>query len=376
LTLGGTLTGTGNVTVDGLLTWAGGAMSGLGHTLANGGMALSGGTLDRRTLDNAGTATWTAGNLSALNGAVLNNLDGALFDARSDASFTGTGRFNNEGTFRKSASSGTTTLGLGFSNSGRVEVQTGTLNLTGPFTNFANQTLTGGTYVIQGTLQFTNAGINTNAATLVLDGGAARIVNLTSFASNTSAGSFTLQNGASLTTTGAFSNVGSVTIGAGSTFTATGAYTQTDGTTNLRGGTLAASLVDIRGSSLSGPGTINANVTNAGQVNVGGTGGTGTLTINGNYSQTPDGSLQINLGGLSQGFLYDWLNIRGRATLDGTLTVSLVNGFSPVEDDIFQTLSFSSRSGRFATTDFPALGDSLFFDPLYANNALILWTAL
>ncbi len=62
--------------------------------------------------------------------------------------------------------------------------------------------------------------------------------------------------------------------------------------------------------------------------------------------------------------------------LVGTLTVSLVSGFSPVEDDIFQILSFSSRSGRFATTDFPVLADSLFFDPLYANNALILWTRI
>src|SRR5262249_35088799 len=74
---GGPLGGTGTVTVAGLLTWTGGTMNGGGRTVAAGGMAISGTagkTLSNRTLDNAGTATWTGtGNISMGSGAVWNN---------------------------------------------------------------------------------------------------------------------------------------------------------------------------------------------------------------------------------------------------------------------------------------------------------------
>lgn len=63
----GVLTGGGAVTVDGLLTWTGGTMSGSGTTLASGGLQLgqSDGnsyteSLDARTLENAGSATWAS----------------------------------------------------------------------------------------------------------------------------------------------------------------------------------------------------------------------------------------------------------------------------------------------------------------------------
>jgi hypothetical protein len=79
---GGTLTGTGTLTVNGTLTWSGGTMSGSGKTVAGGGLALNGSgtkTLNR-TLSNTGAATWTdTGNITIGTGGVLSNEPGASF---------------------------------------------------------------------------------------------------------------------------------------------------------------------------------------------------------------------------------------------------------------------------------------------------------
>jgi hypothetical protein len=130
----GSLTGPGTVTVNGVLTWTGGTMSGPGRTVANGGLVMSGGnpkTLDTRTLDNAGMATWTGtGSVTSVNDATWNNLAGAMFDLRNDGSFGAT-TFNNAGTLRKLASIGTTRVSVAFYNTGTVQVQTGVLSLGG-----------------------------------------------------------------------------------------------------------------------------------------------------------------------------------------------------------------------------------------------------
>ena len=70
------------------------------------------------------------------------------------------GTFNNSGTFRKSAGTGTSTIANPFNNTGTVDVQTGTIDITGSFSNFSAQTLTGGTYDIQSTFNFTGADIS------------------------------------------------------------------------------------------------------------------------------------------------------------------------------------------------------------------------
>jgi autotransporter-associated beta strand protein len=106
-------------------------------------------------------------------------------------------------------------------------------------------------------------------------------------------------------------------------------------------------LINV-GGTLAGTGTIDANVTNAGTLAVGGAGGTGTLTINGNYTQLSSGALNIGLGDPS---LYDQLFVSGTAVLDGTLNVALVNGFVPVDQETFQVLTFASSSGTFAAVN-------------------------
>jgi hypothetical protein len=70
---GATLTGTGNLELDGLFTWNAGTMRGTGTTLAKGSVVLDnnagffqqGPTLDGRTFDNSKSAIWVGGSISS-----------------------------------------------------------------------------------------------------------------------------------------------------------------------------------------------------------------------------------------------------------------------------------------------------------------------
>jgi hypothetical protein len=114
-------------------------MTGVGVTQANGGMVLSGGTKTLtvgRTLNNAGAATWTAGQFSTGSGAIFNNQLGASFDTNFDGTLLdnlggAAPQFNNAGTFTKSGGTGTTTISAAFNNTNTVNVNSGTLALTG-----------------------------------------------------------------------------------------------------------------------------------------------------------------------------------------------------------------------------------------------------
>ena len=121
--------GAGDLDISGLFTWNSGTQQGAGETNANGNIALgaSSKTL-QRVLNNAATATWTAGNIFISTGAsgdgVFNNLMGATFDAQGDDNIQwigGSPVFNNIGTFLKSAGTMTTAvLSMPFNNNGTV----------------------------------------------------------------------------------------------------------------------------------------------------------------------------------------------------------------------------------------------------------------
>ena len=68
--------------------------------------------------------------------------------------------------------------GITLNNPGTIQAASGTLGIQGTFSNFSSttNTLTGGTYVVSATLQFTNANIVTNAAAITLIGTAAEII--------------------------------------------------------------------------------------------------------------------------------------------------------------------------------------------------------
>lgn len=121
------------LTIAGLFTWNSGSVVGTVH--ANGGIEIGG---DLRnfyggTLHNAGTANWNVGNFHNWVGVFDNQIGGTL-DLKGDFSVLlgGAGaRFDNAGLFVKSAGTGIATLPVAFNNSGKVDVQSGTLRLSG-----------------------------------------------------------------------------------------------------------------------------------------------------------------------------------------------------------------------------------------------------
>ena len=162
-------------------------------------------------------------------------------------------------------------------------------------------------------------------------------------------------------------NAGIVTVDGGSILDSSN-YTQMAGSSVLDGGTLAGGPILINGGSLSGSGTVDGDVTNSGQVIPGGTGTIGQLKINGNYTQTPSGSLNVEIGSGGS----DQLAVSGSATMGGQLDVSLINGFRPALADTFQDLTFASSSGTFAYYNGIVLGKRLILDPTLNPGNLTL----
>jgi hypothetical protein len=151
-------------------------------------------------------------------------------------------------------------------------------------------------------------------------------------------------SGGMVTVQGPFSNAGTVKIATGGTFSTSGAdYTQSAGTT-IVDGLLSAANFNLMGGLLTGAGTIQADVTNAATVEPGDP--FGTLTIQGDYTQTATGVLLIQIGGRNR---YGQLVVTGTATLGGTLEVSLRNDYVPAVGTSIEILTFAQYSGSFAT---------------------------
>ena len=300
---GGTLTGAGDVTVLGNFNWTSGTLSGTGGTFLE------------------GTASLNGGFFSMLNGRTVNN-DGT-------ATFTGSGiDVQNNGVWNNDEGATTVLQGSGVGNF-----------FAGPQAAFNNA----------GLLQASGTGTVTVSVPL----------------SNAGAGTIDVQAGTTLSLgffPGPFQTAGTVTVEAGATFL-TGNYTQTGGTTTVDGTLTANNTVFLNGGLLTGGGTINGNVTNAAELLPGDS--PGVLTINGNYTQTADGTLDIEIGGPTAGTQYDRLAISGTAALAGTLNVIILNGFVPTPGTAFQVLTFHSHSGDFDAESGLDLGNGLSLAPVY-----------
>jgi hypothetical protein len=235
------------------------------------------------------------------------------------------------------------------------------LDNQGTFTLKDETTLTG-SLSNSGTLHVENGGGLTGRLTVALTDPSAPVTN---------DGTITIDSLRGLIVQGGdFANAGTVTIGSFGTFLVTGGYTQIDGLTVLNSGILTAEggLVDLEGGVLSGTGVINANVLNNAELDVGQPGAPGVLTVVGDYTQTSAGILVIEIGGPSPGTSFDQLNITGQATLDGTLTVNLINGFQPPSGQSFTVLTFGAESGAFASLG----GDGPLFTPHFDSTEVIL----
>ncbi len=142
---GGTWTGDGAVTIYGTFDWpyggnieAGGALSLYGGgTVAASGLPKN---IRGRTVSNESESIWNwAGNLNTADGAELQNFGTVNIQADLGYFGDGTTRIRNPspGVFRKSAGTGTATIGVPFDNDGKVFVASGTLAFNGGFTHGA-----------------------------------------------------------------------------------------------------------------------------------------------------------------------------------------------------------------------------------------------
>lgn len=165
----------------------------------------------------------------------------------------------------------------------------------------------------------------------------------------------------------------------GESASGTGAFNQTGGTLDVTNVVIIGNngVFDFQGGTAnvgnalenfgtfkgSGSGTFNGYVINYGTVSPGAS--PGVLAINGNYTQNY-GTLDIELAGYNQGTEYDLLTISGTATLDGTLSVSLLDSFLPGFGSSFSILEATGGvSGAFSNLNLPSLGGGLGWEVAY-----------
>lgn len=79
----------------------------------------------------------------------------------------------------------------------------------------------------------------------------------------------------------------------------------------------------------------------------------GILTIDGDYTQLSDGSLEIEIAGLTPGSEHDQLDVTGAAMLGGRLDVPLIDSFTPAVGDEVVFLTAASVTGAFENYNFP-----------------------
>jgi filamentous hemagglutinin family protein len=206
-------------------------------------------------------------------------------------------------------------------NNGTVDIQSGSLSTSGDYTQAAGETqIAAGTF------------LTPRGGRFVLNGG-------------TISGAGTIS--------GDLANNGG-TVAPSGLLTVTGNCVQSAGSTRINGGSTLAvpGGFTLAGGTLSGNGTIQGNVFNSGARLAPGA-SPGTLIINGNYTQAPGATLDVELGGPVQGVSYDLLDISGHASLAGSLNVVLTGGFFPASGSSFDVLKYGSVSGDFSAINGP-----------------------
>jgi hypothetical protein len=328
---GGTINGPADLVIpaDSSMQWTGGSLSGAGQTRFEAGAALNlpGGTLGIPTydsrpivLDGTAAVNWTSG---LITGAPL-TLDGRLnISGTANKGLRTMTLIQNGRTYWSGTGNLVLDEGAAFHNQGLFEVQNdqflqtvrapvGTFRNTGIFRKTG--TNTGTTTIGTGGLLFDNPGtLEIQAGTVHFTGPGARAT---------------------------FINTGTVDIQTG-TLTTAGNYTQSAGQTIVRGTLRPSGTADIRGGTLGGTGTVQARVTNSGRLAPGLS--PGVLTINGNYIQSAQGELVLEVNGYGTGVGHDQLRVNGTVSLGGKLT--LLGEFLPTAGDFFTLLDNDLADG-------------------------------
>lgn len=242
---GGTVSGSGKLTLTGASTWTGGTHTGTGTTQFDGPLAISGTgtkTISGGRIVTAASTTWSgntgANNTISLAGTSVFNNTESFSDANTFNSTMTGGTFNNSGTFDKQSAT-TTTVSTVFNNTGTVNVNAGTMLMqaggadSGQFNiadgaklEFRNgaHTLNNVTTSGAGTLQISTENVGADAVVTV-NGGTHTSVFLLS--GSTMTGTSNTFQGAATWTGGTITGAASASTTFGSTLAITGANIKT-----------------------------------------------------------------------------------------------------------------------------------------------------
>ena len=339
------LTGTGTVALGSrTLTLADAAGTFGGTVNGSGGLTVAGGT---QTLSAAnaytGTTTLNAGTLALTGAGSISASSGVVNNGTLDISATPFGATINALTGSGTVALGSRTLTLAnaagtfggtVSGSGGLTVAGGTQTLSGV------NTYTGATTVNAGTLALSGAGRLASSTSVTLAGpvaaldlsaaGSQTVAHLSGVAGSRvvlSGGALTLSDDSSQTFGGSLVGTGGLVKQGAGMLTLNGVSNAFSGTTTVAGGTLAvgdaANAAAVLGGNvvvnplgaLRGHGTISGDVSSSGVVAPGGS--IGTLSVGGNYTQTAGGTLSIEVSPTEA----SQLRVGGAATLGGALAV-------------------------------------------------------
>ncbi|MGD9506216.1 MAG: beta strand repeat-containing protein, partial [Syntrophobacteraceae bacterium] len=350
-----------DVTITDDFTGANGSTTTLNGTITNSGTISIASTGDATYFATTGGAIAGSGVLTMSdneNNHILTNSNNANLTNGSSHTIRGSGSIGsgsnattlyNSGTIIANQSTPLYFYGT-VANSGILEVKDGSeMSLAGgSLSNLSGSTLTGGVYTIAGILRLPGY-VTTNAATITLDGtnahiyyGSSGTVNaLVNLSANASAGSISLTNGASATTSGSISNSGAITVGDSSTLTI--------------GSSGSGTLTNSSAGSISGGGSIVGAVANSGTTTLGAS--TGPLSVTGTYTLSSASNLTVELSSETEGDSYCFLTVTGAANLGGTLTVALSGSYSPAIGSAFHIVKATGgfSSTKFATLNLPTL---------------------
>jgi hypothetical protein len=365
--------------------------AGAGASTVGGAVALHNtGTVEvtSGTLDAQGRGSNSGGTFAFANGGRF-RLSGSAFDVLGLTTASGDGTFQVDGSVR--VPSGADATFADFTdgarlliNSGSVSPEAGTtltFNLTGSSkVELAGGYIAGaGATVNAGNFEWTAGGISTGnsggltntSSTFTISGGGQKIVGgkttlanagvIThlggatvtfgdyagqnpSVLSNLAGGVYDLQGdgGFDALTGGWYAHYGTIinagvfrkSAGAGASTVGGAVALHNTGTVEVIGGTLVISAGLTSTGTVNGDGTIAGPVNNTGSVRPGLS--PGRLTLDGNYSQSADGRLEIEINGATAVTQYDRLAVNGAVSLAGSLNVALV--YAPAVDDGFLVL--------------------------------------
>lgn len=324
-------------------------------------VSLNGGVLNISD----GYSGFRSGNLSLVNGAVLNLSYNTSDPNATRAGAVATGNLTVDATSSIIGSGGPNsnlTVNGAYTNNGTLTLlDTAAMNV-GTFTNNGNATLTNvtafssGGVSNSGNLTLSNASFNVsdslhNTGTVNLtkstvwtqhgfynDAGGTIAANyLASFLVGQVYNNGTMSLDSTANKPNGYTGDTTITVGGGLT---------NNGTLRVLG-TVALSSGDLNnnaGGTLSGTGTINlssGSLNNSGTIAPGGDGTVGTLAINGTYHQNADGTLLLDVAGDNN---YDHLNVDPNSFiyLNGTVKTRLLGGYVPTLGQSFQPFGTST----------------------------------